>query len=75
LALSGARIAVTGATGFLGRYIVDTLLLRGAKAVGVVRNPDRVPQLVARGVELRKADLAPRHDLAEGFAGADAVRA
>jgi len=71
--LSGARIAVTGATGFLGRYIVDVLLRRDAKVVGVVRNPDRVPELAARGVELRQADLESRPDLARGFAGVDAV--
>src|SRR5258705_2473496 len=71
--LRGATIAVTGATGFLGRYIVDSLLARGARVAGVVRNPDRVPELAAKGVELRKADLAEPDRLAAGFAGADAV--
>lgn len=73
MTLHGTRIAVTGATGFLGRYLVDVLLARGAHVVGVVRNPDRVPELRTRGVELRKADLADRAALAAGFAGADAV--
>jgi nucleoside-diphosphate-sugar epimerase len=73
MTLGGARIAVTGATGFLGRYIVDALLARGAHVIGVVRNPGRVPELVRRGVELRQADLAQRDRLAAGFAGADAV--
>jgi nucleoside-diphosphate-sugar epimerase len=73
MTLRGARIAVTGATGFLGRYIVDALLARGAHVIGVVRNPDRVPELAHRGVELRRADLADRPRLAAGFAGADAV--
>jgi nucleoside-diphosphate-sugar epimerase len=72
-ALAGQRIAVTGATGFLGRYVVDVLLARGAHVVGVVRNPDKVPSLAARGVELRRADLAERDRLTAGFAGADAV--
>src|SRR5436309_15196147 len=71
--LKGRTIAVTGATGFLGRYIVDVLLTRGAHVIGVVRNPDRVPELARRGVELRKADLAERDRLTAGFAGADAV--
>jgi len=71
--LRGASIAVTDATGFLGRYVVDTLLSRGARVVGVVRNPDRVPELALRGAELRRADLADRERLARGFAGADAV--
>jgi nucleoside-diphosphate-sugar epimerase len=38
-----------------------------------VRNPDRVPELARRGVELRRADLAERARLTEGFLGADAV--
>jgi nucleoside-diphosphate-sugar epimerase len=71
--LGGAAIAVTGATGFLGRYIVDVLLARGAHVIGVVRNPQRVPELAERGVELRRADLAEPERLARGFAGADAV--
>jgi nucleoside-diphosphate-sugar epimerase len=71
--LRDARVAVTGATGFLGRYIVGALLGRGARVIGVVRNPDRVPELRARGVEMRRADLADRAALAAGFAGADAV--
>ena len=71
--LRGAAVAVTGATGFLGRYITDVLLARGAHVIGVVRNPGRVPELAARGVELRQADLAERDRLARSFAGAQAV--
>jgi nucleoside-diphosphate-sugar epimerase len=71
--LEGAKIAVTGATGFLGRYVVRTLSDRRAKVIGVVRNPGRVPELAAQGVELRKADLASRDALVQGFAGADAL--
>lgn len=71
--LKHKTIAVTGATGFLGRYIVEVLLRRGARVVGVVRNPQRVPELTARGVEMRKADLADVEALAKGFAGADAI--
>ena len=68
-----ATIALTGATGFLGRHIARALRGRGARVVGVVRNPDKVPGLVDEGVELRRADLAEPDRLALGFAGADVV--
>lgn len=71
--LAGQRVAVTGATGFIGRYIVRSLLGHGAHVVAVVRNPDKVPSFREMGVELRRADLADREALAAGFAGADAV--
>lgn len=71
--LAGQRIAITGATGFLGRYIVQAVLDCHAIPVGVVRNPDRVPELAAAGVELRRADLADQDALARGFAGCDAI--
>ncbi len=73
LTLRDATIAVTGATGFLGRYLVDVLQARGARVVAVVRNPDKAPELSARGVELRRADLTEPEALEEGFRGADAV--
>jgi len=67
------KIAVTGATGFLGRYIAGALLDRGARVIGVVRNPAAVPELVDRGVEMRQADLGEPERLRAAFAGIDAV--
>jgi nucleoside-diphosphate-sugar epimerase len=66
---------VTGATGFLGRYLVDELIRRGAHVVGVVRRPNRVPELLARGVEMRRADLGDREALTEAFRGCTAILA
>jgi len=73
LELRGARIAVTGATGFLGRYIAEGLIQRGAKVIGVVRNPSRVPELLEMGVEMRQADLGDSPSLIRGFQGVDAI--
>jgi dihydroflavonol-4-reductase len=66
-------IAVTGASGFLGRYFVRELHAQGAKVVAVVRNPDKVPDLKRDGIELRIADLADRTALTRAFSGCDAV--
>lgn len=71
--LRGARVAVTGATGFLGRYVCAALLDRGARVIGAVRRPDRVPALATRGVEMRRADLASPAELESALRGADAV--
>lgn len=71
--LRGARVAVTGATGFLGRYVCGALLDRGAHVIGAVRSPERVPSLAARGVEMRRADLGNPVSLESAFRGADAV--
>jgi nucleoside-diphosphate-sugar epimerase len=71
--LKDKTIAVTGATGFLGRYLVRELHAQGAQVVAVVRNTGKVPELKRDGIQLRSADLADRHALARAFAGCDAV--
>lgn len=71
--LDKATIAVTGATGFLGGYLVDALLQRSARVVAVVRNLDKAKGLAARGAELRKASLEDRPALRSAFEGVDAV--
>ncbi len=67
-------IAVTGATGHLGRLAVDALLRRGVPAsdvVAVVRNPEKAADLAAQGVQVRTADYADRAALETALAGVD----
>lgn len=71
--LRGTTVAVTGATGFLGRYLVDALSAAGARVVGLARRPDRGPALAGPLLELRRADLLDRASLVEGLRGSDAV--
>lgn len=71
--LAHDTVVVTGATGFLGRYLVDALLDRGAKVVAAVRTPTRAQAMADRGVEVRKADLRDADSLARAFEGADGV--
>lgn len=50
------RVLVTGPAGFLGAEIVEQLLARGDQVVGVSRG--EYPELIAKGVEYRRGDLA-----------------
>ncbi len=67
------KIAVTGASGFVGRYLVKELLDAGKQVVAVVRNPNKVPELKRAGIELRVADLSDTAAMTQAFFGCDAV--
>ncbi|MEU1038244.1 SDR family oxidoreductase [Streptomyces sp. NPDC005551] len=68
-------IVVTGATGRLGRLVIDGLLERipAAEVAAVVRDKDKAADLAARGVELRVADYNAPETLAGAFAAGDRV--
>lgn len=55
------RIYVTGATGFLGRRIVDRALERGHTVVALSRDPNRMTP--RQGLEPRKLDLLQLDDV------------
>ena len=66
-------IAVTGASGQLGRLVMEGLLARvpAENIVAAVRNPSKVADLSARGVTVRGADYARPETLDAAFAGVD----
>ncbi|MDZ5447859.1 SDR family oxidoreductase [Micromonospora sp. 4G57] len=67
-------IVVTGATGQLGRLIIESLLSRGVPAdqiVAVGRDTDRLADLGGRGVVTQLADYDDAESLQAAFAGAD----
>ena len=68
-------IVVTGASGQLGRLVIDSLLARmpAGQIVAAVRNPERVADLAALGVQVRQADYNQPDSLVRAFAGADKV--
>ncbi|MGA6152758.1 SDR family oxidoreductase [Stenotrophomonas sp. NPDC087984] len=69
-------IAVTGATGQLGRLVVADLLRRGVAPHDIIatgRNTDRLADLAERGVQVRQADFADSAGLTEAFKGARKV--
>ena len=66
-------IVVTGASGQLGRLVIEALLkkLPAGEIVAAVRNPEKVADLAARGVQVRPADYDQPASLAAAFKGAD----
>jgi len=68
-------IVVTGATGQLGRLIVEQLLARlPSSRVGVsVRDPGKAADLGARGVRVRHGDFSNAASLQSAFEGATQV--
>jgi NAD(P)H dehydrogenase (quinone) len=67
-------IAVTGATGHLGRLAVEALLRRGVPADQVVatgRSTDRLADLAAQGVTVRRADYDDPVSLEPALSGVD----
>jgi NAD(P)H dehydrogenase (quinone) len=73
--MSNARILVTGATGQLGRLVVQSLLVRvpADRIVVTVRDPAKAADLAAKGVEVRAADYNQPESLVSAFTGIDRV--
>jgi len=56
---SNSMIVVTGATGQLGRLVIQSLLQRqvpASRIVAAVRNPAKAADLAAQGIVVRQAD-------------------
>ncbi len=66
-------IVITGASGQLGRLVIEALLQQvpASEIVAAVRSPEKVADLAARGVQVRVADYDQPASLAAAFAGAD----
>jgi nucleoside-diphosphate-sugar epimerase len=66
------RVLVTGAGGFLGRYVVDRLLARGHSVRAIIRPASSVPKW-SGAVEILRADFRVYDKLEAAFEGIDAV--
>jgi NAD(P)H dehydrogenase (quinone) len=70
-------IFVTGASGKLGRAIIDHLLadqgVAPSRLIVGSRSPEKLADLAAKGVAVRKADFDDAAGLVKAFAGADTV--
>ncbi len=67
-----STLLVTGASGHLGRLAVEELLARGAtRVIAGTRDPEKLADLEAKGVEVRKVDFDDAASLPAAFAGID----
>jgi NAD(P)H dehydrogenase (quinone) len=68
-------IVVTGATGQLGRLVIDELLAKvpADQVAAVVRDQAKATDIADRGVELRVADYSDPETLAGAFQASDVV--
>ncbi|MDR9385697.1 SDR family oxidoreductase [Ralstonia sp. 11b] len=67
--------AITGATGQLGRLVIDALLetVPADQIVAAVRNPGKAQDLAKRGVKVREADYTRPETLTTAFADVNKV--
>ncbi|MCD2357904.1 SDR family oxidoreductase [Pantoea eucalypti] len=66
-------IAITGATGQLGRFVIEALLKKvpAEEIVAAVRTPAKAADLAAQGITVRQADYSQPETLRAAFAGVD----
>jgi dihydroflavonol-4-reductase len=69
----GGRAVVTGATGFLGRAIVEELVAAGRPVQALVRSDTAAQAVVALGAEPVRGDLRNPSTLEAAFADCDVV--
>ncbi|TCQ08529.1 SDR family oxidoreductase [Sphingomonas sp. PP-CC-3A-396] len=67
------RVFLTGATGFIGSYVIPVLLDRGHQVLGLTRSDAGARRLEDAGVAVHRGDLEQPETLASGAAAADAV--
>ena len=68
-------IVITGASGQLGRLVIQSLLTKvpASRIVAAVRNPQKASDLAALGVQIRRADYTDSASLDAAFQGAEKV--
>ncbi|WP_084103196.1 NAD(P)H-binding protein [Demequina sp. NBRC 110056] len=69
----GDTVLAVGATGSIGRLVVDELLVRGYTVRALVRDAARARATLPEAVDLVKGDLAAGAGLADAVAGVDGI--
>lgn len=66
-------IAITGATGQLGHYVIESLMktVPASQIVAIVRNPAKAQALTAQGITVRQADYGDEAALTSALQGVE----
>ena len=66
-------IAITGATGQLGHYVIKSLMktVPASQIVAIVRNPAKAQALTAQGITVRQADYGDEAALTSALQGVE----
>ncbi|EOM2482056.1 NAD(P)H:quinone oxidoreductase, partial [Escherichia coli O157:H7] len=66
-------IAITGATGQLGQYVIESLMktVPASQIVAIVRNPAKAQALTAQGITVRQADYGDEAALTSALQGVE----
>lgn len=70
------KLLVTGASGKLGKLVLDALLKRGVASSDIIattRDASKLADYAAKGIEIREADFNDPVSVKKAFAGADRV--
>lgn len=65
------KVAVIGATGFVGTQVVNELVNRGNEVIAIARNTDKIP--ANEKVQAKAVDVTDEAALAEAIRGSEAV--
>jgi uncharacterized protein YbjT (DUF2867 family) len=66
----GKRVAVAGATGYVGGALTRRLLEEGKEVQALARKPEKASDLAAAGADVRRGDVLDRDSLTEALRGA-----
>ena len=65
------KVAVAGATGYVGGALTQRLLAENREVVALARKPEKASELTNAGAEVRKGDVLDRDSLNDALEGAE----